>query len=78
VVVTYYVSGSLIASGQAYNSGGYTTAHRTLPFGSQVTATNPENGKSIAVMIAAQIQSLQDRSAALPALRAQIKLTHRA
>ena len=25
---------------------GYTAAHRTLPFGSQVTVTNPQNGRS--------------------------------
>jgi rare lipoprotein A len=51
VVATYYVSGRRTASGQAFNSGGYTAAHRTLPFGSQVTVTNPENGRSITVTI---------------------------
>src|SRR3984957_10484177 len=47
VVATYYSSGRRTASGQAFNSGGYTAAHRTLPFGSQVTVTNPDNGKSV-------------------------------
>jgi ATP-dependent exoDNAse (exonuclease V) beta subunit len=28
-----------------------TAAHRTLPFGSRVTVTNPENGKSVTVAI---------------------------
>jgi rare lipoprotein A len=51
VVATYYVSGRRTASGQAFNVGGYTAAHRTLPFGSQVTVTNPENGKSVTVTI---------------------------
>jgi rare lipoprotein A len=51
VVATYYVSGRRTASGQAFNSGSYTAAHRTLPFGSQVTVTNPESGKSITVTI---------------------------
>jgi rare lipoprotein A len=51
VVASYYVSGRRTASGQAFNSGGYTAAHRSLPFGSQVTVTNPESGKSVTVTI---------------------------
>ena len=51
VVATYYFSGRHTASGQAFNSGGYTAAHRTLPFGSQVTVTNPDNGRSVTVVI---------------------------
>jgi hypothetical protein len=38
------------ASGQAFDHNGYTAAHRTLPFGSRVTVTNPENGKSVTVV----------------------------
>jgi rare lipoprotein A len=51
VVATYYSSGRRTASGAAFNSGRYTAAHRTLPFGSQVTVTNPENGRSVTVLI---------------------------
>jgi rare lipoprotein A len=51
VVATYYVSGRRTASGHAFDPSGYTAAHRTLPFGSQVTVTNPENGKSVTVVI---------------------------
>lgn len=51
VVATYYNSGRRTASGQAFNAGGYTAAHRTLPFGSQVTVTNPQNGASVTVVI---------------------------
>ena len=51
VVATYYTSGRRTASGQAFNSSGYTAAHRTLPFGSQVTVTNPGNGSSVTVVI---------------------------
>ena len=51
VVATYYVSGRRTASGQAFNSSGLTAAHRTLPFGSQVTVTNPQNGASVTVVI---------------------------
>jgi len=51
VVATYYVSGRRTASGQAFASGGLTAAHRTLPFGSRVTVTNPQNGSSVTVVI---------------------------
>jgi len=51
VVATLYSSGNRTASGQAFNAGGRTAAHRTLPFGSQVTVTNPRNGQSVTVVI---------------------------
>ncbi len=51
VAATWYASGRLTASGEVFNPDGYTAAHRSLPFGSQVTVTNPRNGKSIAVVI---------------------------
>jgi rare lipoprotein A len=51
VVATYYSSGRRTASGQGFNAGGLTAAHRTLPFGSQVAVTNPANGRSVTVTI---------------------------
>ena len=51
VVATFYASGRRTASGQTFDASGYTAAHRTLPFGSQVTVTNPENGRSVTVVI---------------------------
>ena len=51
IAATYYASGRRTASGQPFNPSGYTAAHRTLPFGSRVTVTNPQNGKSVTVMI---------------------------
>ena len=51
VVATFYASGWRTASGQTFDSSGYTAAHRTLPFGSRVTVTNPDNGKSVTVVI---------------------------
>jgi rare lipoprotein A len=51
VVATYYVSGRRTASGHAFKPGGYTAAHRTLPFGSQVTVINPQTGASVTVVI---------------------------
>jgi|SRR5689334_21463740 rare lipoprotein A len=51
VVATFYDSGRRTASGQTFDASGYTAAHRTLPFGWRVTVTNPENGKSVTVVI---------------------------
>jgi rare lipoprotein A len=51
VVATFYSSGRRTASGQAFDASAYTAAHRTLPFGSRVTVTNPQNGNSITVVI---------------------------
>jgi rare lipoprotein A len=51
VVATWYDSGTKTASGQPFNPNGHTAAHRTLPFGSHVTVTNPRNGKSLMVLI---------------------------
>ena len=51
VAATWYDTGRLTASGESFNPNGHTAAHRTLPFGSRVTVTNPRNGKSITVVI---------------------------
>jgi rare lipoprotein A len=51
VVATWYDTGRHTASGEAFNPDGHTAAHRTLPFGSRVTVTNPRSGKSITVVI---------------------------
>jgi rare lipoprotein A len=51
VVATYYTSGRRTASGQAFDPSGYTAAHRSLPFGSNVSITNPANGRSVTVVI---------------------------
>ncbi|MGZ5852969.1 MAG: septal ring lytic transglycosylase RlpA family protein [Xanthobacteraceae bacterium] len=51
VVATWYQSGRRTASGAAFNPGGLTAAHRSLPFGSRVTVTNPRNGQSVTVTI---------------------------
>src|ERR1700739_3116348 len=51
IVATYYISGRRTASGKAFASDGMTAAHRTLPFGSRVTVTNPQNGRSVTVVL---------------------------
>jgi rare lipoprotein A len=39
------------ASGEAMNPGALTAAHRTLPFGTEVTVINRHNGRSVVVRI---------------------------
>ena len=43
--------GPLTANGERYNPGGYTAAHRTLPFGTRVRVTSPNTGRSVVVRI---------------------------
>jgi rare lipoprotein A len=51
VFATWYAIGHRTASGKVFDPGGHTAAHRTLPFGSQVTVQNPRNGQSVTVLI---------------------------
>ena len=50
-MASYYKSGSRTASGERFVAGGYTAAHRTLPFGTRVLVTNLRNGRSVIVRI---------------------------
>lgn len=47
----FYWQGRRTASGQPFNPDGMTAAHRTLPFGTQLTVTNPRTGKSVTVVV---------------------------
>jgi rare lipoprotein A len=51
VVATWYHSGHRTANGERFNPNGLTAAHRTLPFGTRLSITNPRNGRSITVRI---------------------------
>lgn len=54
VMATYYhpkFEGRRTSSGSRYHATRLTAAHRTLPFGTIVTVTNPTNGKSVKVKI---------------------------
>ena len=51
VISAYYWEGRHTASGQPFNPHGMTAAHRTLPFGTHLTVTNPRNGQSVTVVI---------------------------
>jgi rare lipoprotein A len=51
VISAYYWEGSHTASGEPFNPNAMTAAHRTLPFGTHLTVTNPRNGQSVTVVI---------------------------
>lgn len=44
-------AGRPTASGERFDPGQLTAAHRTLPFGSKVRVINPKNGRSVVVRI---------------------------
>lgn len=50
-VSTYYSEGRKTASGAAFDRHAMTAAHRTLPFGTQLTVSNPLNGRSVTVVV---------------------------
>jgi rare lipoprotein A (peptidoglycan hydrolase) len=51
IISAYYWEGRHTASGQPFNPRGMTAAHRTLPFGTALTVSNPRTGKSVTVII---------------------------
>jgi rare lipoprotein A len=54
VMASYYgkeFAGRRTASGEKFNPGGMTAAHRTLPFGTRVRVTHSRNGRSVTVRI---------------------------
>jgi rare lipoprotein A len=51
---SYYsdnLSGSKTANGERYKPTEYTAAHKKLPFGTKVTVTNMNNGKTVTVRV---------------------------
>ena len=48
---SWYSSGRRTASGERFNPNGYSVAHRTLPFGTIVHLTNPQNGNKISAIV---------------------------
>jgi len=54
VLATYYhrkFEGRRTTSGAKYRAKKFTAAHRTLPFGTMIKVTNPDNGKSVMVKV---------------------------
>jgi rare lipoprotein A len=50
-LASFYGHESQTASGERFNPGELTAAHRTLPFGTRVRVTNTATGKSVTVRI---------------------------
>jgi len=51
IASVYAYSGGKTASGERANPGGFTAAHRTLKFGTEVRVTNRRNGRNVVVRI---------------------------
>jgi rare lipoprotein A (peptidoglycan hydrolase) len=51
VLASYYWTGKSTASGERFNVNGNTAAARTWALGTQLTVTNPHNGRSLVVRI---------------------------
>ncbi|MGU3493622.1 septal ring lytic transglycosylase RlpA family protein [Xanthobacteraceae bacterium A53D] len=50
-IASYYWQGQSTASGERFNPGALTAAHRSLPFGTKVRVTNLKNGRTVVVRI---------------------------
>lgn len=48
---SWYRHGRVTANGERYDPMGLTVAHRSLPFGTIVRFTNPENGQSVTARV---------------------------
>lgn len=62
--VAYYgkkFNGRKTASGERFNAGAMTMAHKTLPFGTMVKVTNIKNNKSVVVRVNDRGPSQPDR-----------------
>ena len=51
IISAFYAQGRRTASGQPFDARAMTAAHRTLPFGTRLTVTNPRTGKSVIVLV---------------------------
>ena len=51
VVASHYHQGKYTTSGERMNANAMTAAHKTLPFGTLITVTNPYNQKKVVVRI---------------------------
>jgi rare lipoprotein A len=51
VAASYGAGQHATSSGERFDPRGMTAAHRTLPFGTRLTVTNPKTGKSVIVVV---------------------------
>jgi len=73
------LNGKSTASGERYDSGALTAAHRTLPLGAEVRVTRLDNGKSVRVrvndrgpQVQGRIIDLSSRAAAALGMRSGV------
>jgi rare lipoprotein A len=64
-------AGRKTASGQAFNPGALTMAHKTLPFGTKVKVTNLKNQRSVVVRVNDRGPTAADRIGDVSAAAAQ-------
>ena len=70
-------NGRKTASGQRFNAGAMTMAHKTLPFGTLVKVTNLANKRSVVVRVNDRGPTADDRIGDLTTAAARkIKMTH--
>ncbi len=70
-------NGRKTASGERFNAGAMTMAHKTLPFGSMVKVTNLANKRSVVVRVNDRGPTADDRIGDLTTAAARkIKMTH--
>jgi rare lipoprotein A len=50
-LASYYSGSQRVAFARAYKASGYTCAHRTLPFGTQLRVTDRQSGRSVVVTV---------------------------
>ena len=50
-LASFYREGGQTASGEQFNAGELTAAHRTLPFGTRLRVTNVDTGQSVTVRV---------------------------
>jgi rare lipoprotein A len=48
---SWYMHGSRTANGEKFNPNGLTAAHKTLPFGTMLRVSNPDNNRSVVVRV---------------------------
>jgi rare lipoprotein A len=51
VLASFYYTGRITSSGESFRPDGISVAHRSLPFGTRVTFTNPRNDRTVSATV---------------------------
>jgi rare lipoprotein A len=65
------LAGKKTASGETFDPNAYTCAHRSLPFGTMLEVSNPDNGKTVSVRVNDRGPFVKGRTLDLSARAAQ-------